>query len=161
MLQRKGRCLIIVPAKHVMAEKLAKSTASAEPIMEQYKLLCNGAPLPTDNVEVAKTLLDDLIKQMKERHIAFDISDLPLTTSAEINIARQRLENILLRQMKSSMPMINAISGKKLLIICRFSLKAVESRFMMKIMPLKCPRMKHRRILSGHFGEQLWQLITW
>ena len=95
VLQRKGRGLIIVPAKHVMAEKLAKSTASAEPIMEQYKLLCNGAPLPTDNGEVAKTLLDDLIKQMKERHIAFDISDLPLTTSAEINIARQRLENIL------------------------------------------------------------------
>lgn len=95
VLQRKGRGLIIVPAKHVMAEKLAKSTASAEPIMEQYKLLCNGAPLPTDNVEVAKSLLDDLIKQMKERHIAFNISDLPLATPAEINIARQRLENIL------------------------------------------------------------------
>ena len=95
VLQRKGRGLIIVPTKHVLAEQLAKSTASDTPIMEQYKLLCNGAPLPTDNVEVAKSLLDDLIKQMKERHIAFDISDLPLTTPAEINIARQRLENIL------------------------------------------------------------------
>lgn len=95
VLQRKGRGLIIVPTKHVLAEKLAKSTATTEPITEQYKLLCNGAPLPTDNVAVAKSLLDDLIKQMKERHIAFDISDLPLTTPAEINIARQRLENIL------------------------------------------------------------------
>lgn len=95
VLQRKGRGLIIVPTKHILAEKLAKSTASSEPIMEQYKLLCNGAPLPTDNTAVAKSLLDDLIKQMKERHIAFDISDLPLTTPAEINIARQRLENIL------------------------------------------------------------------
>ena len=36
-----------------------------------------------------------LIKQMKERHILFNISDLPLNTPAEINIARQRLENIL------------------------------------------------------------------
>ena len=95
VLQRKGRGLIIVPTKHVLAEKLAKATASAEPIMEQYKLLCTGAPLPTDNVDVAKALLDDLIKQMKERHILFDISDLPLDTPAEINIARQRLENIL------------------------------------------------------------------
>lgn len=95
VLQRKGRGLIIVPTKHMLAEKLAKSTASSEPIMEQYKLLCNGAPLPTDNVDVAKSLLDDLIKQMKERHILFDISDLPLNTPAEINIARQRLENIL------------------------------------------------------------------
>ena len=95
VLQRKGRGLIIVPTKHVLAEKLAKTTASAEPIIEQYKLLCNGAPLPTDNFEVAKSLLDDLIKQMKERHILFDISDLPLNTSTEINIARQRLESIL------------------------------------------------------------------
>ena len=95
VLQRKGRGLVIVPTKHVLAEKLAKSTASDTPIMEQYALLCNGAPLPTDNVEVAKALLDDLTKQMKERHILFDISDLPLTTPTEINIARQRLENIM------------------------------------------------------------------
>lgn len=95
VLQRKGRGLVIVPTKHVLAEKLAKASASDIPLMEQYKLLCNGAPLPTDNVDIAKSLLDDLIKQMKDRHIAFDISDLPLTTPAEINIARQRLENIL------------------------------------------------------------------
>lgn len=95
VLQRKGRGLIIVPTKHVLAEKLAKDTASAEPLMKQYKLLCAGAPLPTDDTDVATALLDDLIKQMKERHILFDISDLPLDTPAEINIARQRLENIL------------------------------------------------------------------
>lgn len=95
VLQRKGRGLIIVPTKHMLAEKLAKSTASADPLIVQFKLLCNGAPLPTDNFDVAKSLLDDLIKQMKERHIAFDISDLPLTTPTETNIARQRLENIL------------------------------------------------------------------
>ena len=95
VVQRKGRGLIIVPAKHVLAEKLATSNASAEPLMAQYKLLCDGAPLPTDNTDIAKSLLDDLIKQMKQRHILFDISDIPLTTATEINIARQRLENIL------------------------------------------------------------------
>ncbi len=94
VLGRKGRGLVIVSTKHILAEKLAKATASSEPIMEQYKLLCAGAPLPTDNLDVAKFLLDDLIKQMKERHILFDISDLPLNTPEEINIARQRLENI-------------------------------------------------------------------
>ena len=95
VVQRKGRGLIIVPAKHVLAEKLATSNASTELLMAQYKLLCDGAPLPTDNTDIAKSLLDDLIKQMKQRHILFDISDLPLTTVTEINIARQRLENIL------------------------------------------------------------------
>lgn len=97
VLQRKGRGLIIVPTKHFLVEKLAKSTANSAPIIEQYKLLCNGAPLPTDNMDVAKSLLDDLIKQMEERHITFDISDLPLNTPAETNIARQKLEDILAR----------------------------------------------------------------
>jgi hypothetical protein len=95
VLQRKGRGLVIVPEKHILAEKLAKSTASEEPIMNEYQKLCNGAPLPTDNANIAKALLDDLMKQLKERHILFDISDLPLATAAEINTARQRLENIL------------------------------------------------------------------
>ena len=95
VLQRKGRGLVIVPSKHVLAEKLAKSTASEESLMQAYRKLCNGAPLPTDSMDVAKALLDDLIKQMKERHIAFDISDLPLTTPTEVNIARQRLENLM------------------------------------------------------------------
>ena len=87
MFQRKGR--------HLLAEKLAKSTATSEPLMEAYKKLCSGAPLPTDNIDVAKTLLEDLKKQMKKRHIVYDISDLSLDTSAEINIARQRLEDTL------------------------------------------------------------------
>lgn len=95
ILQRKGRGLVIVPTKHTLAEELASSTISTQPIMEQYKLLCAGAPLPTDNADIATSLLRDLIIQMKERHISFDISDLPLTTATEINIARQRLESIL------------------------------------------------------------------
>lgn len=95
IFQRKGRGLVIVPSKHLLAEKLAKSTASKKSIMNAYQELCNGALLPTDDISVANSLLGDLMKQMKERHIVFDISDLPLTNATEINIARQRLENIL------------------------------------------------------------------
>lgn len=95
VLQRKGRGLIIASAKHLLAEALAKSSANNKPIIEDYRMLCNGAPLPTDNENVAKSVLNDLMRQMKERRIAFDISDLPLNTSAEINIARRRLESII------------------------------------------------------------------
>lgn len=95
MFQRKGRGIMIVPAKHLLAEKLAKTTATSEPLIEAYKKLCTGAPLPTDNLDIAQTLLEDLKKQMKDRHIVYDISDLPLDTPAEINIARQRLEDTL------------------------------------------------------------------
>lgn len=95
VLQRKGRGLIVSPAKHVLAEALAKSTANDKSLIEEYRILCNGAPLPTDNEDVAKSVLNDLMRQMKERRIAFDISDLPLDTPAEINIARRRLESII------------------------------------------------------------------
>ena len=63
--------------------------------MLQYKRLCEGAELPTDNEDTAKVLLNDLMKQMKSRQILFDISDLPLNTATEINIARRRLEDLL------------------------------------------------------------------
>ena len=46
-------------------------------------------------MDTAKALLNDLMKQMKERHILFDISDLQLNTATEINIARKSLENLL------------------------------------------------------------------
>ena len=95
VLQRKGRGLIIVPSKHVIAEAMAKATASTSPMLDEFKALTTGAPLPTDNIDVAKKVLTDLMKQMKDRQILFDISDLPLNTPAEVNIARRRLEEIL------------------------------------------------------------------
>lgn len=97
VLQRKGRGMIIVPNKHILVEKLAKRTANKESVLLQYKKLCEGAELPTDHADVAKSLLDDLIKRLKDRQILFDLSDLPLFTATEINIARQRLENLLLQ----------------------------------------------------------------
>ena len=95
IFQRKGRGLVIVPIKHVLAEKLAKSISSDAPFMSTLQKLCVGAPLPTDDFDVARILLDNLIKQMNERHIAYDISDLPLASPVEINIARRRLESLL------------------------------------------------------------------
>ena len=95
ILQRKGRGLIIVPSKHVIAEALAKSTASNTPILDEFIMLTTGAPLPTDNLEIARKVLSDLMKQLNERHILFDISNLPLDTAAEVNIARRRLEDTL------------------------------------------------------------------
>ncbi len=95
VLQRKGRGLMIVPSKHVLAKQLAKSTFSDEPFLQILKSLCAGAPLPSDNIETALAILNDLKKQLKERHISFDISDLPLTSASEINVARLRLETIM------------------------------------------------------------------
>lgn len=95
VLQRKGRGLIITPSKHVIAEALAKDVASTVPMIDEFKNLTMGAPLPTDDIDVAKIVLSDLKKQMKDKGVVFDISDLPLNTAVEVNIARRRLEEIL------------------------------------------------------------------
>ena len=95
VLQRKGRGLIIAPSKHAIAEALAKDVASTAPMLEEFKKLTMGAPLPTDDLDVAKVVLFDLKKHMKNRGIVFDISDLPLNTAVEVNVARRRLEEIL------------------------------------------------------------------
>lgn len=94
VVQRKGRGLIIVSAKHLLAEQLAKDTATRRPIMDVYRELCNGAALPTDNLDTAKALLSNMESQLKANHILYDLSDRPLNTVAEINIARQYLEKL-------------------------------------------------------------------
>lgn len=95
IFQRKGRGLMIMPEKHIIAEMLVSLSYSKDTIINHLKTLTIGAPLPTDDIRVAKTVLIDLQKQLKERHIVYDISDLPLTTPAEVNIARGRLEKLL------------------------------------------------------------------
>lgn len=94
VLQRKGRGLTITPSKHILAEQLAKSAGSEVNLLDQYRMLVNGAPLPSDNVVVAKAILKDMELQLNEQHILYDISDLPLNTAIEVNIARRRLEDI-------------------------------------------------------------------
>ena len=90
VLQRKGRGLIIVPSKHVIAEAMAKATASTSPMLDEFKALTTGAPLPTDNIDVAKKVLTDLMKQMKDRQILFDIC---------IHVIQRFIRNQLLRNI--------------------------------------------------------------
>ncbi len=95
VLLRKGRGIIIAPAKHVIAEAMAKSTASTTPIRDSFFELVNGPSLPTDDITIAKNVLCDLQKQMKEKNIAFDITEFSLDTITGINMARKHLESIL------------------------------------------------------------------
>ncbi|MBT8906655.1 restriction endonuclease [Lactobacillus delbrueckii subsp. bulgaricus] len=97
VILQKGRGLIINPSKHIIAEKMAKATATAseEELLNQLKKLTNGAEIPTDNFDVAKNVLNKLKEELKERRVVFNISDLPLATTLEINIARNRLEELL------------------------------------------------------------------
>lgn len=95
VLQRKGRGLIISESKHIIAESLAKFSYSTEPLLHSIRALVSGAPLPTDNIDVARDVLNDMIRQLRQRHVAYDIHGLPMNTAQEINNIRHRLENLL------------------------------------------------------------------
>ena len=92
IFQRKGRGIAIVPEKRALAIQLATNLISKVPLLERYKALCSGPSLPTDDLALAKAVLDDLIKQLDTRHIKYDISGLSLDTAIAINNTRRNLE---------------------------------------------------------------------
>ncbi|KFI64220.1 AlwI family type II restriction endonuclease [Bifidobacterium cuniculi] len=92
VLHRKGRGLEIASSKHVLAEQLAKLTMSHEPILETYRVLCHGAPLPIDNRASAMQVLRGVEKQLKDNELSYDLSKYDLSQVSEINMACQALE---------------------------------------------------------------------
>lgn len=95
VLQRKGRGLVIAPTKHVLAEKLAKTTVSSGSLLDALKILTNGAPLPSDDLRTARELLTSVEKIAKDQNVYYDISSLSLNDTVTINVARHRVEEAL------------------------------------------------------------------
>lgn len=65
ILKRSGRGITVMPEYKSLAYELTKNVISDATLKERYKLLCQGAPLPTDNTEIAKKVLEDLINDWK------------------------------------------------------------------------------------------------
>lgn len=62
LLQRKGRGIMIVPSKYIIAEKMAKCTPYKGSLYDVLHTLTQGAPLPTDNLKIARSVLENLQK---------------------------------------------------------------------------------------------------
>lgn len=92
IVKRSGRGLMLVPEYHTMAIELIKGTVSEEPLKERYIRLCNGAALPTDNVETANKVLNDLIAELEYYKIPYEIPDIPLDNAKNVNIVRSNLK---------------------------------------------------------------------
>lgn len=95
VIQRKGRGLVIVPTKHALVEKLAKTTVSSISLLEAHRQLAEGAPLPSDDFKIAKDLLASVVDLAKSQGVFYDISDLTLDSDVNVNIARLRVEEAL------------------------------------------------------------------
>lgn len=95
VVRSKGKGLAIVSEKHKVAEELAKELISHETILQRITKLYNGAPLPTDNIEVANTVLKELSETLTARKIPFALDSKSLKSSTDVNNARKRLEALL------------------------------------------------------------------
>lgn len=95
MVQSRGKGIALVPEKHALAVELAKEITSTKPLLELYRSLCNGTPLPTDNATVANQVLSDLLQQIQRYGIAYSVVGKPLNTPAQINQARYEIEELI------------------------------------------------------------------
>ena len=95
LVQSRGRGISLTPEKHLFIEKLIQEVHIPESVNAYFITLCNGAILPTDNRDSALAVLEDLLIQLNNRGISFDISTRTINTSADIEIIRHEIENIL------------------------------------------------------------------
>jgi len=95
LVQSKGRGLSLVPEKHVFTEKLIQDSDIPDSAHSYFVTLCNGATLPTDNKDSALAVLDDLLQQVNNRDIPFNMAGKPTNTPADIAIIRHEIEGIL------------------------------------------------------------------
>ena len=90
--KRTGRGITLVEEYRAMAVELCKQVTSSEPLFERYNTLCNGAPLPTDNIDTAQQVLRDLIAELDANHIHYDIPNIPLDNVKNVDIVRKILK---------------------------------------------------------------------
>ena len=95
MVQAKGKGIVLVPEKHTLAMQLAQQLTSDEPLLLIYQKLCSGAPLPTDNQDVAMTVLYDLMGSAQQYGIRYSLEGRLLDTPSHINQVRYEIEELI------------------------------------------------------------------
>lgn len=92
IVKRAGRGMTLSPEYHSMAIELIKGVVSDEPLKVRLKKLCEGAPLPTDNQDMATKVLNDMIAELDYYKIDYTMPDIPLDSAQNVNIVRNSLK---------------------------------------------------------------------
>lgn len=95
MVQSKGKGIVLISEKHTLSIELARELLSNRPLLDLYRSLCNGTPLPTDNATVAHQVLKDLLEQIQQYGIAYSVVGKALDTPAHINQVRYEIEELI------------------------------------------------------------------
>lgn len=102
LVQNKGRGIVLIPEKRLLAELMARDTSAPENELQRCLLRCNGAVLPTDSHGAALEVLHDLLGRLAGMGIPFAIGDRPIDTPADIAVLRHEIEEILARQKEET-----------------------------------------------------------
>jgi len=92
IVKRAGRGMTLSPEYHSMAIELIKGVVSDEPLKVRLKKLCEGAPLPTDNQDMATKVLNDMIAELDYYKIDYTMPDIPLDSAQNVNTVRNSLK---------------------------------------------------------------------
>ena len=95
MVQSKGKGIALIPEKHTLAVELTKELLSDKHLLELYRSLCNGTPLPTDNAAIAHQVVSDLLTQIQQYGIIYSIEGKSLDSPAHINQVRYEIEELI------------------------------------------------------------------
>ena len=95
MVQSKGKGIALISEKRTLAVELTKELLSNKPLLNLYRSLCDGTPLPTDNAVIAYQVLSDLLMQMQQYGITYSTAGKPLDTPAHINQVRYEIEELI------------------------------------------------------------------
>ena len=113
MVQSKGKGIVLIPEKHTLSIELARELLSNRPLLDLYRSLCNGTPLPTDNATVAHQVLKDLLEQIQQYGIAYSVVGKALDTPAHINQVRYEIEELIAEKKEEIYANSRQISGKR------------------------------------------------
>jgi hypothetical protein len=95
LVKSKRRGITLTPEKHVFIQKFVQDKSIPVSDKSYFLSLRNGASLPTDDKDQALLVLGDLLLQLKNRGISFDISNKPTDSPAEITVIRHNIESLL------------------------------------------------------------------
>jgi AlwI restriction endonuclease. len=95
LVQSKGRGISLVPEKWVFVERLIKDNNISDSELSYFVTLCNGADLPTDNRDSALVVMDDLLRQLKNFGIPFDMTGVSTAEPKEISSVCHQIEKLL------------------------------------------------------------------
>ena len=89
----KGKGFAIGDEKIILAEKIAEEEQfSDESMRDRLAHLYNSAPLPSDDKEVARTVLDGLVERLRMNGVEYVVDPNSLTTAVDLNTACHNIE---------------------------------------------------------------------